>query len=124
MLRVYFDSNIFRALKQGNQFNKNLFEATNNLKEKLVYCFSDAHLDDLKDSPEEYRRNDLLIMENYVQDNYFSYNPISKHFECLLATPQEAFNSKDYEAYDNAIKNPFDFDDIFKDIDESPELDK
>ena len=83
MLRVYFDSNIFRALKKGNQFNKNLFEVTNSLKGKLVYCFSDAHLDDLKGSLEEYRKTDLSLMEDYVQDNYFSYNPISKKFECL-----------------------------------------
>ena len=121
MLRVYFDSNIFRALKVGRQYNKDLFETVNNLKNKLLFIFSDAHLDDIRNSSEEHRNNDLVLMEDYVKDNYFYYDPIKKQFQCLLATPQEAFDGKDYQAYNNALANPFDFENLFNDLEGFPE---
>lgn len=122
MIRIYFDSNIFRGLKKQKQFNQEWYDAANKLKGKMIYCFSDAHLDDLRDSSEEHRNIDLFLMEEYVQDNYFSYNPLNKKFESLLATPIDAFNNKDYEAYNKAMFDPFNLENLFNETDDSPEM--
>jgi hypothetical protein len=124
MLRVYCDSNVFRILKSTHPFHKKeLHETFEVLREKLLFCYSDAHLDDLKESKSEYRDIDLEFMGGYVKDNYFSYDPIkSKQFECYLATPTAAFAGKDYDEAKRALENPFDFDHLTKYLDDTPEL--
>lgn len=124
MLRIYCDSNVYRILMPSHRFHKKeldvAFEA---LKDKFVFCFSDAHLDDLKDSKPEYRDKDLEFMGKYVKDNYFYYNHIGKKgFECYLATPGEAFAGKDYEAAQDALSNPLDIASLLEDADDSREV--
>jgi hypothetical protein len=100
-----------------------LHETFEVLKDKLLFCFSDAHLDDLKESKPDYRDRDLEFMGRYVSDNYFSYDHIkSKQFECYLATPKQAFDGKDYDEAKRALENPFDFDHLTKGMDDSLEL--
>ena len=87
----------------------------------MLFSFSDAHLDDLKDSPRHYVEADLLLMGKYVNDNYFMHDLIrEKKTIPYLATPIVAFNDKDYEAYDQVLKNPFDLDNLFKELDDTP----
>ena len=60
MMRIYCDSNIYRYLNSAHPSHSaellNLFEI---LKDKILFTFSDAHLDDLKDSVKEYAEKDL-----------------------------------------------------------------
>lgn len=124
MLRVYCDSNIYRILLPSHpSYKRELSDTFKDLQDNLLFCFSDAHLDDLKESKKEYSDRDLLFMGSYVKDNYFSYNHIGeKGFRCYLATPTEAFLGKDYEASKSILANPFDIDHIFKDVDDIPEM--
>jgi hypothetical protein len=51
MIRAYLDSNIFQVIKESHPYHQpGLRVAIDNLKDKLLYCFSDAHLADLKNS--------------------------------------------------------------------------
>jgi hypothetical protein len=124
MLRIYADSNVYRLIVPTHpNYKEELHSTFEAFRDKFIFCFSDAHLDDLKTSKEEYREKDVDLMGKYVRDNYYSYDPVSsKQFECYRATPKDAFASKDYEAAKRVVANPFDFDSLFSDIDDFPEL--
>lgn len=124
MDRVYCDSNIYRILKSDHPYHSlELYIAFEDLKDKLLFIFSDAHLDDLSESLPDYRDRDLNFMGNYVKDNFFSFDHVSKKcFRCLLFTPKEAFNAKDYAAVRRFEKDPWNFDNLFTDDPEMPEL--
>ncbi len=124
MVRVYCDSNVFRVLMPSHPYHKRELLATMQaLKDIFIFCFSDAHLDDLKNSKEEYRNKDLEFMEQYVRNNYFSYNHVGeKGFNCYLATPKEAFAGKDYEAAKRVLADPFDIDHLFDGFDDTPDV--
>lgn len=94
------------------------------LKDKFLFCYSDAHLDDLKDSTiKEYLDEDLTVIEEYTKDNYFSYDYIKeKTFQCYLTTAKKAFINHDYEAAKQSLDHPFDLDKLFDDVDDFPEL--
>ena len=87
------------------------------MKDKILFTFfSDAHLDDLKDSVKEYAEKDLGLMGTYVKDNYFLHDLIKdKGTGPYLVTPLEAFQGKDYDAYNKTLENPFDIDSLLRD---------
>ena len=123
MLRIYCDSNIYRYLNPKHpSFTSSLLNVFEDLKDIMLFSFSDAHLDDLKDSPKEYSEQDLLLMGKYVKDNYFMHDLIGeKKTNPYLATPIETFNNKDYDAYKRTIdNNPFDIDNLFKEFGNDP----
>ena len=106
MFRFYLDNNIFQLIKSPHpSFNQSLLNLMNELKGKVLFCFSDAHLEDLKGSVKSYRDEDLLLMEQYVGDNYFSTD-INQHFEIFLATPNEAYEGKNFSAVDDFFADP------------------
>lgn len=118
MLRIYCDSNVYRYLKPGHpSYSHDLLELFEALKDKMIFTFSDAHLDDLKDSIREYAVEDLELMGRYTRDNYFMHDLVKeKRTSPYLATPLEAFNGKDYKAYNAILQgNPFDLDKMFPD---------
>jgi hypothetical protein len=125
MIRVYCDSNIFRLLKERHPSYspelKQIFEA---LRDKFLFIFSDAHLDDLKDSTNiEYLEEDLAIIEAYAKDNYFSYDHSQdKSFKLYLAGAKEAFYNRDYEAAKRGLDYVFDSNKIFEDLGDEPYL--
>lgn len=123
MIRVYCDSNIYRYLKQSHpSHSPELIDVFESLKDKMLFTFSDAHLDDLKDSILEYAEDDLVFMGKYVKDNYFMHDFIQdKARSPYLATPIEAFKGKGYDAYRNTLENPFDIDSLLGDLDDFPE---
>ncbi|WP_143019725.1 hypothetical protein [Niabella drilacis] len=103
-------------------YNQELLNAFDALNDKMLFTFSDAHLDDLKDSKPEYIEADLLLMGNYVKDNYFLHDLIrDKATGPYLATPIQAFKGKDYDAYRKTFENPFDIDALLNDLDDFPE---
>jgi len=121
MIRIYCDSNVYRLLKpSSNQYNQIVFDYFQNIKQNAVMAFSEAHLDDLRTSVEAYRNEDLELMEKYTDNFFIQYNQISKEWDCLLATPQEAYNSQNYVAYDKALTSPFDFRNLIVDLGDFP----
>lgn len=126
MLRVYCDSNIFRYVKPSHpSHNAALKKTMDEWKDKLVFCFSDAHIDDLKDSKQEYHEEDLGVIEGYTANNYFTWERVGqKQFKCYLATPAEVYANTDFEAYQNVMENPFDLTKILSGFEDSPETQK
>ncbi len=124
MIRVYCDSNIYRYLNPKHaSFNVELLSTFESLKGKMLFTYSDAHLKDLKNSPREYVEADLLLMEEYVADNYFMHDLIKRKATIpYLASPFKAFKDWDFDAYDKALENPFDFDNLLSGLDEFEEL--
>ncbi|MDQ1149676.1 hypothetical protein QE382_001660 [Sphingobacterium zeae] len=109
-MRIYCDSNIFRKAKStSNQFNKEVYDAMESLSDICLFLFSEAHLDDLSKSNEHYRNEDLTLMERYVNNNYICRYHIYKKINFLLATPTEAYNSHDFAAQENYLKDPVDY---------------
>lgn len=123
MLRIYCDSNIYRYLNTNHpSHNPELLDVFELLRGKMLFTFSDAHLDDLKDSPLALAEIDLKLMGEYTKDNYFLHDFVrDKATGPYLATPLEAFKSKDYDAYHKTLENPFNLDSLLGDLDDFPE---
>jgi hypothetical protein len=126
MHRVYCDSNVYRILKTSHpSFNLDLLKTFSDLNDILLFIYSDAHLDDLKQSSDKAKTDeDLLLIGDYCKDNYFSYGHIGKEnqLEIYLATPIDAFYSRDYEAAEKAIAGGFSIDSLFQDFDDDPQM--
>jgi hypothetical protein len=124
MLRVYCDSNVYRLIKPRHpSFSVDLLRTVSDLKKFLLFVFSDAHLDDLKSGIDKAKIDeDLEIIGEYCKDNYFSYSHVDKEkkLEVFLATPFDAFYSKDFEAEANLFANGFNVDSLFKDLEDDP----
>jgi len=120
MLRIYCDSNIYRYLNPRHpSFTLELLDVFESLKDKMLFTFSDAHLDDLRNSTQKYAEADLLLMGRYVKDNYFMHDLVkNKRTGPYLATPVEAYDNKDYVTYERVLNNPFDVDNLFAGLDE------
>lgn len=122
MIRIYLDSNVFRYIKHSHpSYNRELHDLMDKLKDEVLFIYSGAHLDDLKDSTQEYRIEDLSLMAIFVKDHFFFRDPIKKVTGCDHLRPLDAYNSFDFEAMDKALKNPFDFDELFEDLDDTEE---
>lgn len=117
MIRIYCDSNVYRLLKPtSKQFNQTVFDHFENILRNAVIVFSEAHLDDLRTSEENFRDEDLALMEKYTGDFYIYYNQSSKAWDCFRATPKEAYSGRDYSANEQALNNPFDFRSLVADL--------
>lgn len=114
------DSNVFRYVKPNHpSYNSELHSLIEELKDQVLFIFSDAHLDDLRNSSKQYKLNDLSLMGSYTKDNFFTRNPISNEVTCKLLNPLEADSLIDDDVYNTSLKNPFNFDDLLKDLDDS-----
>jgi hypothetical protein len=125
MHRIYCDSNIFRRLKEEHPyFDVELLKVSSDLKNVLLFIYSDAHLDDLKESIDKGKTNrDLQIIEEYCKDNYFSYDYTSKTegLQIFLASPLEAYYNKDYKTAKKIASEEFKVEDLYSDLSNSPE---
>jgi hypothetical protein len=112
MERIYFDKQIFSHLFKGEEaiYQKFLAQLIAN-KQHFLYCYSYAHLLDLKNDKTDIKYEELEFIETLVGDNYLSYNATEKRTSCYLAKPLEAFN--DIETDSELIS----FTNIFNDID-------
>lgn len=91
MVRIYFDKQIFSHLfkKEKSQYVK-LLDKIKTQKASL-FCYSQAHLLDLKNDKTNIKYSELEFIDTIVNDNYLSYNAIEKKTSCYLARPLEAF---------------------------------
>jgi hypothetical protein len=106
MLRIYCDKNIYSSIKDGKRnFNPELKELMDELKDILIFTYSHAHHQDLSNSDSSFWEEDLLLLEHYVKDHYFDYDAIKKKTNCLLAKPTESFYDTDFSIAKNFL-NP------------------
>lgn len=110
MIRYYLDSNVYRYANTGSKnYKKEIRDVLTSLKEKILFTYSDSHLDDLSTSEDPFLTSDLESMEEFVHDNLFRHDIMKKDTSCLLVIPKEAYKDKDYS--NNSISsnvNPFD----------------
>ncbi|MBS1783047.1 MAG: hypothetical protein JSS78_08260 [Bacteroidetes bacterium] len=66
-----------------------------------MFCYSHAHLLDLKNDKTDIKYKELKFFEQLVGDNYLSYHATEKRTSGYLAKPLEAF--KDVEIDDEPI---------------------
>jgi hypothetical protein len=111
MNRIYFDKQIFSHLFKGkdSRYVKLLMDIIES-KQHLLFCYSHAHLLDLKNDKTSIKYDELAFMKQIVDDNYISYDASEKNTSCYLASPQEAFTQVDYE--DDTLSFLSLFDDI------------
>ncbi|HTO15750.1 MAG TPA: hypothetical protein VLZ83_08260 [Edaphocola sp.] len=109
-MRIYLDSNVFRFLKKKEtDFYKKLEIVLNERKSNFLFCYSYAHLADLKRDKSQKKYDDLKYMEGFVDNNYLCHYWGNKTTSCYLVKPLEAFESLD----DDSIDDLFDFESIF-----------
>ena len=94
------------------------------LKDKMIFTYSEAHHSDLANSDQKYWDEDLELMSRYVKDHYFEYEAQKKITECFLADPKSSFYNIDFDARKNTIQSVTDlFDEVLEPMeDESPEM--
>lgn len=111
MERVYFDKQIFSHLFKGeNPIYQKLLKGLYQNKHNFLYCYSHAHLLDLRNDKTDIKYKELEFIETLVGDNYLSFHAIEKRTSCYLAKPTEAFDNLEDE-------EGFSFSNIFDDVD-------
>lgn len=110
MVRIYFDKQIFSHLyKQEKSLYIDLLKKIENHKTSL-FCYSHAHLLDLKSDKTDIKYSELSFMERIVNDNYLSYHALDKKTSPYLAKPLEAFQDIEDEPDFNDFSALFNFD--------------
>lgn len=110
MVRIYFDKQIFSHLfkQEKAQYVKLLNQIRK--QKATLFCYSHAHLRDLKNDKTNIKYSELKFMDSIVNDNYLSYHAIEKKTSCYLARPLEAFEDVEKETEDFDFSSIFDFD--------------
>jgi len=110
MVRIYFDKQIFSHLfKQEKSQYIDLLNKIKNHKTSL-FCYSQAHLLDLKSDKTDIKYAELEFIETLVNDNYLHYHPVEKKTRCYLAKPLEAFKAEEEKTDDIDFSSILDFD--------------
>lgn len=110
MVRIYFDKQIFSHLYKGQKSEyANLLQKIRQHKTSL-FCYSHAHLLDLKSDKTDIKYSELAFMESIVNDNYLSYHALDKVTSCYLAKPLEAFAEVEETTDHIDFTSLFDFD--------------
>jgi hypothetical protein len=92
MTKIYLDSNIFRFLKKND--TPQYIDLRNKLIQysgSLLYCYSHAHLLDLKRDATERKEEDLKFMEAFVGKNYLCHYWGEKEANFYSESPTDAF---------------------------------
>lgn len=109
MERIYFDKQIFSHLFNGvDPVYQNLLEAILQNRDDFLFCYSHAHLLDLKNDLTNKKYDELDFMETIVRDNYLQYADSEKSTSCYLAKPGEAFRSIDWNDSFPSLASLFD----------------
>lgn len=125
MIRIYCDKNIFSNIKESNpKFNSALKSLMDELKDIMIFTYSEAHHSDLANSDQKYWDEDLGLMSQYVKDHYFEHDAQKKNTECFLAEPKSSFYNINFETRKDTVQSVADlFDEILEPMeDESPEM--
>lgn len=124
MVRIYFDKQVFSHLfKQEKSEYINLLRKIKEHKTSL-FCYSHAHLLDLKSDKTNIKYRELEFMESIVEDNYLSYHALEKTTSCYLARPLEAFTDVEEDNDHIDFSTIFDFDTESLDPEEKEKIEK
>jgi len=112
MVTVYFDSQIFRYLKNIEKYPtskqpliQRLSKYISENREHFLYFFSHAHLLDLANDKTDKKYEDLKFMESVVDNNFLIQHFGSDKAKYLLVDPITAF--EDYKPDDEDLSINF-----------------
>lgn len=94
-MRIYMDINVFAALRESSR--RADLDYLLEQKKHHVFLFSDAHLDDLNRDTTNLKFADLEFMQQLVDGNYLMNVANEKRCNILIATPTEAFRSRQFQ---------------------------
>lgn len=92
-MRVYLDNCVIQDLKKDSR--KSLLDYVIYSKGEFIYCFSEAHIQDLSRDKTDNKFSDMVFMETIVDDNCFYYN---KAFLVDNFKPIEYYNRFDWSS--------------------------
>lgn len=98
-MRVYLDNCVIQDLK--NDSRKSLLDLVIYSKGEFIYCFSDAHIQDLSRDKTDNKFADMGFMETIVDDNCCYYD---KAFLVDNFTPIEYYNRFDWSSITSATE--------------------
>jgi len=113
MLRLYFDTNVFKDLANNySDLADRLFQNLEN--ERIIIFYSFAHIQDLSRDKTDHKMEDLIDMQRYVHDNFLKYDGIEGRVDYQLVSPQVAYTCYEGETdLANIFKLPgISFDDL------------
>jgi len=123
MVRIYFDKQIFSHLfKQEKSKYVKLLNKIRTQKASL-FCYSHAHLLDLKNDKTDIKYSELKFIDSIVNDNYLSYHAIKKITSCYLARPLEAFADVERDSEEVNFSSIFNFDTSELSIEDKEKID-
>ncbi len=93
MERIYFDSQIFRYLKDGEKYAE-YFNKIYQSKKSCLFLYSQAHINDLKRDKSEKKYTDLEFMGQLVDDNFLFINPLERNCNIVNASPCDVFDKE------------------------------
>ncbi len=109
MERIYFDKQIFSHLfKQEKTVYQNFLTQLLANKHHFLFCYSHAHLLDLKNDKTDIKYKEFEFVEQLASDNYLSYHATEKRTSCYLAKPLEAFKGIEADSEPISFTNLFD----------------
>lgn len=103
-MRIYLDTCVFQDLK--DEVNKDFLASIIKNKGKFIYCFSEAHIQDLSRDKTDEKFSDMSFMETIVDDNCFFYE---KRFIVSYYTPLNFYNRFGWPSVYSANKLITDF---------------
>jgi len=114
-MRIYCDSNIFRIASESHSLhNSTIQTCLNELREIMIFPFSEGHIYDLRKSTEPYLSQNLIDIEKFANNNFFHRDHVKNTTQIFLATPKEALGNYDFKAFDDFLHNPSSvFDNLF-----------
>jgi len=102
-MRIYCDTNIFRLIKPSHSlYNSKLHADLESLKNSCVFVFSHTHIQEIIKSDINYHKEDLDILENFSEDNYWLHDSLKDHLKPYIATPNQVY--EDYSKPDKLTK--------------------
>ncbi len=113
MYRMYFDKNVFSYLRSNSKYS----ELANKLlrkKESLLFMFSQAHIEDIKQDKSNYKYIDLDYIEKYTNSFYMFFNPLTQSINIRIATPQEVYDSSLENSTSTNLSNGVDLESLLK----------
>lgn len=93
MIRIYLDKQILsKFFKQEDEQDKILYEILKANKDKMIFMFSHAHLEDIIRSEKDIRDRELSFLEELLEQNFIYFRSDKGEIYYSHYTPLQAFD--------------------------------
>lgn len=99
-MRIYLDSNVLQDLKESK--NKELYDLIVSDKDRNIYYYSEAHIQDLVRDTTDHKLHDMDFMETIVGGNSWRYD---KGLVVRLRSPKDYYHDFQWDADTDILDN-------------------